>query len=51
MDEYGVHLRSDLKPIGNIMPDWISGITNTFRYKNIILSALIDARVGADLLS
>ncbi|HEY1025082.1 MAG TPA: SusC/RagA family TonB-linked outer membrane protein [Sphingobacteriaceae bacterium] len=34
------------KILGNSQPDWVGGLSNTFRYKNIALSALIDARVG-----
>ncbi|MFT4093438.1 MAG: SusC/RagA family TonB-linked outer membrane protein [Niabella sp.] len=37
--------------IGNVNPDWIGGITNTFKYKNISLSALIDMRQGGDVFS
>ena len=37
--------------IGNIMPDWMGGFRNTFSYKNLSLSALIDARWGGDLFS
>lgn len=37
--------------IGNINPDWIGGITNTFRYKNLSLSFLIDVRKGGDVFS
>lgn len=37
--------------IGNTNPDWLSGITNTFRYKNIALSFLIDIRKGGDVFS
>ncbi|HUH34013.1 MAG TPA: hypothetical protein VLZ28_08655, partial [Daejeonella sp.] len=36
------------KILGNSQPDWIGGITNNFRYKNLSLSALIDARVGQE---
>ncbi len=38
-------------PIGNINPDWIGGITNTFRYKDFSLSFLIDIRQGGSLFS
>ncbi len=34
--------------LGNIQPDWTGGFMNTFSYKNIELSALIDARFGGD---
>jgi TonB-linked SusC/RagA family outer membrane protein len=34
--------------LGNVQPDWSGGFMNTFSYKNISLTALIDARVGGD---
>lgn len=37
--------------IGNINPDWIGGISNTFRYKNLSLGFLIDVRQGGDVFS
>lgn len=37
--------------IGNAYPDWIGGISNTFRYKNVSLSFLIDVRKGGDVFS
>ncbi len=37
--------------IGNINPDWIGGITNTFKYKNLSLGFLIDVRQGGDIFS
>lgn len=37
--------------IGNINPDWIGGIWNSFRYKNISLTFLIDVRHGGDVFS
>lgn len=37
--------------VGNIMPDWMGGFRNTFSYKNLQLSFLIDARMGGDLFS
>ena len=38
-------------PIGNINPDWTGGLNNTFTYKNVALSFLIDAKHGGDVLS
>lgn len=35
--------------IGDPNPDWIMGITNTFTYKGLALSALIDIRQGGDI--
>jgi TonB-linked SusC/RagA family outer membrane protein len=37
--------------IGNIVPDWTGGINNTFTYKDISLSFLIDVRHGSDIYS
>ncbi|NJO90944.1 MAG: TonB-dependent receptor, partial [Chloroflexia bacterium] len=37
--------------IGNVQPDWTGGISNTFRYKNISLSFLIDIQSGGDIWS
>ncbi|MHC2993119.1 TonB-dependent receptor, partial [Pontibacter sp. HJ8] len=36
------------KILGNSQPDWIAGFTNTFSYKNLSLTGLIDARVGLE---
>ncbi|MFD3000640.1 SusC/RagA family TonB-linked outer membrane protein [Pontibacter toksunensis] len=36
------------KVLGNSQPDWIAGFTNTFTYKNLSLTGLIDARVGQE---
>jgi TonB-linked SusC/RagA family outer membrane protein len=36
------------KKLGNAQPDWIGGFNNTFRYKDVSLSFLFDARVGQD---
>ncbi|MHA6247520.1 SusC/RagA family TonB-linked outer membrane protein [Pontibacter sp. CAU 1760] len=35
--------------LGNIQPDWIGGLSNSFTYKGITLSALIDVRKGGDI--
>ncbi len=37
-----------LKVVGNALPDWFGGITNTFNYKGISLSFLIEIRQGGD---
>ena len=36
---------------GNINPDWIGGITNSLRYKNLTLGFLIDVKKGGDVFS
>ncbi|HEY0109352.1 MAG TPA: SusC/RagA family TonB-linked outer membrane protein, partial [Fibrella sp.] len=37
--------------IGNVNPDWIGGINNSLRYKNLSLSFLIDTRQGGNVFS
>ena len=37
--------------IGDPNPNWIGGINNTLKYKNLALSFLIDMRQGGDLFS
>jgi TonB-linked SusC/RagA family outer membrane protein len=37
--------------IGNFTPNWIGGVTNTFRYKGLALSFLIDIKKGGDTYS
>ena len=37
--------------IGNVNPDWIGGLSNSFRYKNLTLSFLIDVKKGGQLFS
>lgn len=37
--------------IGNVNPDWISGMYNTFTYKNLSLGFLIDVQKGGALYS
>lgn len=35
--------------LGNVQPDWLGGFSNTFSYKNFVLNALIDAKIGGDI--
>lgn len=37
--------------IGNMNPDWTGGVKNTFSYKNLSLSFLIDFQKGGDVFS
>src|SRR5690606_26132229 len=37
--------------VANYNPDWLSGISNTFTYKDFTLGALIDIRQGGSLIS
>jgi hypothetical protein len=48
----GIALRTpDLISFGSAIPKYVGGITNTFNYKGISLSALIDFKVGNMMLS
>jgi len=42
---------STTEVIGNIQPDWIGGINNTFRYKNLSFGFLIDIQKGGDVVN
>jgi len=37
--------------VGRALPTWFGGITNTFNFKGIILSALIDFKLGKDYVN
>lgn len=37
--------------IGNMNPDWIGGVNNRFKYKNVTFSFLIDVRKGGSVFS
>ena len=46
----GVPLVDDLKgKVGDPYPDWLAGIRNTFTYKGITLTGLLDIREGGDI--
>jgi outer membrane receptor protein involved in Fe transport len=48
----GYYVKSSSKEvIGNVTPDWIGGINNSFRYKNFNFSFLIDIKKGGDVFS
>jgi TonB-linked SusC/RagA family outer membrane protein len=42
---------SNLIKVGNYNADWMAGIRNTFTYKNISLSGLLDIRHGGQIFS
>lgn len=48
---YPVKSNNTKSDIGNINPDWLGGIANTFTYKNFSLSFLVDIKQGGDLYS
>lgn len=37
--------------LGNIIPDWLGGLRNSFSYRGLNLSFLLDARKGGDVFS
>ncbi len=48
----GLPIRSAVDQVlGNYLPDWTGGISNTFSFKNLRLSFLVDMRKGGDILS
>ena len=50
----GLPLKSNgkiLYELGNALPDWIGGFNNSFRYKSISLSGLIDISKGGKIYS
>jgi len=49
----GRYLKSSTndKVIGDINPDFTAGVNNTFRYKNVSLSFLVDMQKGGDIFS
>jgi len=42
---------NSLSDIGSINPDWIGSVNNTFHYKNLTLSFLVDVHQGGNLYS
>ena len=51
VDSLGRYVPSEIKNIGNAYPDYVGGITNTFSYKGIYLSALVDFQHGGSFFS
>ena len=47
----GNYVKNNNQIIGNAIPDWIGGVRNSFRYKNLSASFLIDVRHGGDVFS
>ncbi|MCM5661372.1 SusC/RagA family TonB-linked outer membrane protein [Galbibacter mesophilus] len=50
-DSDGLPIVGEIGEIGSTNPDALAGFQNTFRYKNISLSVLFDARFGGDIFS
>jgi outer membrane receptor protein involved in Fe transport len=50
-DGYYVPTSTTSNVIGNVNPDWVGGVYNTFKYKNLSLGFLIDMKKGGDVWS
>jgi len=51
VDANGFYEKSAVKNLGSIVPDYNMGIRNTFSYKGVTLSALIDIQKGGKFFS
>ncbi len=50
IDANGIPVRADAPGIiGNISPDWIAGLSNNFRYRDLSLSFFFDMKKGGDI--
>ena len=47
----GLRIAGGRRLLGNIYPDWIGGVNNSFSYKNVSLSFLVDVRRGGVIMS
>jgi hypothetical protein len=48
----GIPLTTNVgKNLGNVTPDWVGGLRNSFRYKGLYFSFLLDMRKGGDFFS
>jgi TonB-linked outer membrane protein, SusC/RagA family len=48
---YYLATSSSAEIIGDPNPDWLGGVSNTFKYKNISINFLVDMRYGGDIFS
>jgi TonB-linked SusC/RagA family outer membrane protein len=51
VDAEGLPTFESTQVLGNITPDWVGGVNNTFAYKNFHLGFLVDFRRGGDIYS
>ncbi len=45
----GNYIPSEIKPLANVTPDFTAGLTNSFNYKGLDLSVLIDMQRGGNM--
>ena len=51
LDASGLPIRGEFKNFGSVLPDWYGGWNNSFAYKNLSFSFLIDFNYGNKVLS
>lgn len=51
IDNTGIPIRGDFKPMGSTLPNYYGGLANTFLLKNFNLSFLLDFKFGNKVLS
>jgi outer membrane receptor protein involved in Fe transport len=51
VNDAGRILRDNNQELGNVTPDWVGGLTNTFRYKGLSLRVHMDAKMGGDFIA
>ena len=52
VDDSGIPLTTNVaKNFGTVTPDWIGGVNNSFRFRNINFSFLVDMRKGGKFFS
>jgi TonB-linked SusC/RagA family outer membrane protein len=47
----GLPTKGAKRVLGNIQPNWVGGLSNTFQYKALSINALFDFHVGGDIFS
>lgn len=51
VDDQGLPVQGDLIKMGSVLPKWFGGVTNSFNYKALSFSFLIDYNFGNKVLS
>ncbi len=51
VNDQGIPIVVSNQVLGNVLPKWTGGINNSFSYKNVSLSFLVDMRWGGDFFS
>lgn len=51
VNEQGMYIKDGFQVLGNVQPDFLSGISNTFRLGQFRISSLVDIKVGGDMFA